>query len=104
MQVLTFFEVSGRMRPEVRMKPKMTPAVKAYFRAVTSLGGKARASRYSHGQLSAWARKGGRPARLDKASLARLRKLRTAGKTIAECAGILGVSCSTVARARRMTA
>jgi DNA invertase Pin-like site-specific DNA recombinase len=79
--------------------PSLSPSVRNYLAEIGSKGGQTRARRHARAELRAWARKGGRPARLAKASLARLRKLRAAGKTIAECADILGVSRSTVARA-----
>jgi hypothetical protein len=40
---------------------KMTPAVKRFYRQVSSAGGKARAAKYDHKTLSEWAKKGGRP-------------------------------------------
>jgi len=43
------------------MTLKMTPAVKRFYRQVSSAGGKARAAKYDHETLSEWAKKGGRP-------------------------------------------
>jgi hypothetical protein len=39
----------------------MPKAVLEYFRHTGSVGGKARAEKYSKEQLSAWGKKGGRP-------------------------------------------
>jgi hypothetical protein len=43
------------------MTLKMTPAVKRFYKQVSSAGGKARAAKYDHKTLSEWAKKGGRP-------------------------------------------
>jgi hypothetical protein len=83
------------------MEPKMTPAVRAYIRAITSKGGKARAKKYPQAQLSEWSKHGGRPRALDGKALARLRDLLSEGQTQAEIAEQLGVSLSTVGRASR---
>jgi len=84
--------------------PSLSPSVRKYLAELGARGGKARARRHARTQLRAWGRLGGRTPRLDAKALARLRQLLAKGKSQAECAGILGVSCSTVARARRMTA
>jgi transposase len=83
------------------MKPKLTPAVRAYIKSITSKGGKARAEKYAGEQLSEWSKRGGRPRALDSEALARLRKLLSEGKTQSEISEQLGVSLSTVARAMK---
>jgi hypothetical protein len=45
---------------------KITPSVKDYIRQVASLGGKARARKYSKAILSKWAKLGGRPPKKGK--------------------------------------
>lgn len=65
---------------------------------MASMGGLARAKAYSKAQLRTWGRRGGRPASLDEKALARLRGLRRAGKSQAECSTILGVSIRTIGR------
>ena len=62
-------------------------------------GGKSRAERFSKRQISAWGKQGGRPAKLDTESLARLRELVAKGKSQAECSEALGVSLRTIGRA-----
>lgn len=42
-------------------KLKLTGQAAAFFKKVGSKGGKARAKKHSRKQLSAWAKKGGRP-------------------------------------------
>ena len=59
----------------------------------------ARPKAHSKVELRAWGRYGGRPAKLDRKALARLRKLVAVEKSRAECASILGVSSGTVGRA-----
>ena len=68
-------------------------------RQMASMGGHARANTYSKAQLRAWGKHGGRPAKLDKAALSRLRALLKGGKTQKECAELMGVSVRTVGRA-----
>ena len=63
------------------------------------MGGIARAKAHSKAELRAWGKKGGRPGKLDRKALARLRKLVDSGKSQAECASLLGVSARTVGRA-----
>jgi hypothetical protein len=43
------------------MALKITPAVRSFYKKLASEGGKARAEKYDHEQLSAWAKLGGRP-------------------------------------------
>ena len=63
------------------------------------MGGLARAKAHSKAELRAWGRQGGRPGKLDRKALARLRKLLASGKSQTECAAILGVSVRTIGRA-----
>ena len=62
-------------------------------------GAATRAQRYSKDQIRKWGKMGGRPARLDRRAIARLRRLLASGKSQAECANVLGVSTRTVGRA-----
>jgi hypothetical protein len=62
------------------------------------MGGIARAKAHSKAELRAWGRRGGRPGKLDRKALARLRKLLASGKSHAECASILTVSVRTIGR------
>ena len=68
-------------------------------REMASMGGRARAKTYSKAQLRKWGKEGGRPPKVDRKGLARLKGLLAAGKTHAECASLLGVSVRTVGRA-----
>ena len=67
--------------------------------AMARMGGLARAKAHSKAELRAWGRQGGRPGKLDREALVRLRKLLASGKGQAECAAILGVSVRTIGRA-----
>lgn len=49
-------------------------------------------------ELPAWGRQGGRPVKLDRKDVARVRKLLARGQTQAECAAVLGVSVRTIGR------
>jgi hypothetical protein len=62
------------------------------------MGGIARAKTHSKAELRAWGKEGGRPGKLDRKALARLRRLLASGKSHAECADVLGVSVRTVGR------
>jgi hypothetical protein len=66
---------------------------------MASMGGRARAAKYSTEQLREFAKNAGRPGRLDRKGLATLKKLLATGTTQAECAAILGVSLRTIGRA-----
>jgi len=66
---------------------------------MASMGGRARAARYTREQLREFARDAGRPAKLDRKGLATLKRLLPTGTTQAECAAILGVSIRTIGRA-----
>ena len=63
------------------------------------MGGLARAKAYSKAQIRAWGKQGGRPEKLGRAALARLRKLLARGKSQAECARLFAVSVRTIGRA-----
>jgi DNA invertase Pin-like site-specific DNA recombinase len=82
--------------------PSLSPSVRNYLAEIGSKGGQTRARRHARAELRAWGRLGGRTPRLDAKALARLRQLLAKGKSQAECAEVLGVSRSTVARARRI--
>lgn len=62
------------------------------------MGGRARAKAHSKDQIQQWGRQGGRPAKLDRKALERLRLLLARGKSQAECAESLGVSVRTIGR------
>src|SRR5438477_899307 len=66
---------------------------------MASMGGRARAAKYSHEEISEFAKDAGRPAKLDGRARRRLRQLLAAGRSQAECATELGVSPRTVGRA-----
>jgi len=77
---------------------ELSDLVRGYLSEIGSKGGRARAARHDHAQLSAWARLGGRPRRLDARGLERLAVMRRQGAALAECAARLGVSLATVVR------
>jgi hypothetical protein len=62
------------------------------------MGGIARAKAHSKAKLRKWGKQGGRPGKLDRKAVARLRRLLASGKSQAECAAMLGVSVRTVGR------
>src|SRR5712692_4059949 len=66
---------------------------------MASMGGRARAAKYSREQLREFAKDAGRPVKLDGRARRRLRQLLAAGRSQAECAAELGVSTRTVGRA-----
>src|SRR6266568_5398219 len=66
---------------------------------MASMGGRARAAKYSHEEISEFAKDAGRPAKLDGRARRRLKQLLAAGRNQAECATELGVSLRTVGRA-----
>ena len=66
---------------------------------MASMGGRARAARYTREQLREFARDAGRPAKLDRKGLATLKRLLATGTTQSECAAIMGVSVRTIGRA-----
>lgn len=68
-------------------------------REMASMGGRARAKAHSRAEIQRWGKQGGRPVKLDRKGLARLRRLLAAGKAQTECASLLGVSTRTVGRA-----
>jgi hypothetical protein len=61
-------------------------------------GGKARAERFTKRQIADWGKQGGRPPKMDKEALARLRELLAKGMRQTECAQALGVSTRTIGR------
>ncbi len=61
-------------------------------------GAATRAQRYTTEQIRQWGKMGGRPAKLDRRAIARLRKLLASGKSQAECASVFGVSTRTIGR------
>jgi len=81
---------------------RLNPGVGKKAMTVTemaSMGGRARAARYTRDQLREFARDAGRPAKLDRKGLSQLRRLLAAGRSQAECARVLGVSVRTIGRA-----
>jgi hypothetical protein len=62
------------------------------------MGGLARAKAHSKAKIRQWGRQGGRPTKMDRAALARLRELLAKGKSQADCADALGVSTRTIGR------
>jgi hypothetical protein len=66
---------------------------------MASMGGRARAAKYSHEEISEFAKDAGRPEKLDGRAQRRLNQLLAAGRTQAECAAELGVSPRTIGRA-----
>jgi len=75
------------------MREKPTTVVE-----MARMGGIARAKAHSRAEIRAWGKRGGRPGKLDRKALARLRKLLASGTNQAECAAMLGVSVRTVGR------
>ena len=66
-------------------------------------GGTTRAKRYNKAQIRAWGKLGGRPQKLEKAGLSKLRKMLREGVPKGEIAKRLGISTRTVTRyARKM--
>jgi hypothetical protein len=65
---------------------------------MASKGGLARARKYSKTELQEFAKNAGRPVKLDRKGLARLKALLGAGKSHAKCAAELGVSTRTTGR------
>jgi len=66
---------------------------------MASMGGRARAAKFSTDQLREFAKNAGRPAKLDRRGLSQLRRLLAAGRSQTECARLLGVSVRTIGRA-----
>jgi len=66
---------------------------------MASLGGRARARKYTKAELRNFAKRAGRPTKLDGRARRNLRQLLAAGRSQAECAAELGVSVRTVGRA-----
>jgi hypothetical protein len=66
---------------------------------MASMGGRARAAKYSHEEISEFAKDAGRPAKLDGRARRRLRQLLATGRSQAQCALELGVSTRTIGRA-----
>jgi hypothetical protein len=66
---------------------------------MASMGGRARAAKYTREQLREFAKDAGRPVKLDGRARRRLRHLLAAGRSQAECAAELGVSTRTIGRA-----
>src|SRR5438067_10237060 len=66
---------------------------------MASMGGRARAVKYSPEQLRAFAENAGRPVKLDGSARRRLKQLLATGMSQAERAAELGVSTRTIGRA-----
>src|SRR6266700_4668921 len=66
---------------------------------MASMGGRARAAKYTHEEISEFAKDAGRPVKLDGRARRRLKQLLAAGRSQAECALELGVSTRTIGRA-----
>ena len=67
-------------------------------------GGATRAKRYSKAQIRAWGKLGGRPFKLDKSALDRLRRMLREGVPKGEIAKKLGISARTLSRYARKIA
>jgi len=65
---------------------------------MASMGGRARAAKYSQEEISQFAKDAGRPVKLDRKARQKLRGLLAAGRSQAECATELGVSTRTIGR------
>jgi hypothetical protein len=63
------------------------------------MGGLARAKARSKAEIRHWGKQGGRPTKVDRKALAKLRELLARGKGQAECAEALRVSIRTIGRA-----
>ena len=66
---------------------------------MASMGGRARAAKYSHEEISQFAKNAGRPVKLDGGARRKLKQLLATGMSQAECAAELGVSTRTIGRA-----
>lgn len=66
---------------------------------IGKLGGAARAARHSKRELSAWAKLGGRTAKLDRQAHLQIETMLRHGKSQSDCAEALGVSTRTIGRA-----
>lgn len=66
---------------------------------VASMGGRARAAKYTREQLRHFAKGAGRPPKLNGRARRRLRQLLAAARSQAECALEVGVSTRTIGRA-----
>ena len=66
---------------------------------MASMGGRARAAKYSREEISEFAKDAGRPVKLDGRARQTLRGLLASGRSQAECAVELGVSIRTIGRA-----
>ena len=78
----------------MRKKPMTVPEM-------ASMGGRARAQKYTKAELREFAGNAGRPTKLDRKALSRLRKMLAGGKSQAECGAILGISVRTLQRKLR---
>jgi DNA invertase Pin-like site-specific DNA recombinase len=63
------------------------------------MGGLARAKAHSKAELRAWGKQGGRPGKMDREALDRLKKLLASGMSQVDCAKALSVSVRTIGRA-----
>jgi DNA-binding NarL/FixJ family response regulator len=68
-------------------------------REMASMGGRARAEKYSKRQLKAWAKLAGRKPKLSEREWTRLFLMLKAGKTQGECAREFNISTRTIGRA-----
>ena len=59
--ILLVDKLALQVLSSLAMTLKMTAEVRAFYKQLTSLGGKARAKKYDHSTLSEWAKRGGRP-------------------------------------------
>ena len=67
-------------------------------REMASMGGRARAEKYSKRQLKAWAKLAGRKPKLTERRRAQLLSMLNGGKTQAQCAREFGISTRTIGR------
>lgn len=68
-------------------------------REMASMGGRARAEKYSKRQLKAWAKLAGRKPKLTDKDWAQLFAMLKAGRTQEECAREFGICTRTIGRA-----
>jgi hypothetical protein len=68
-------------------------------REMASMGGRARAEKYSKRQLREWAKLAGRKPKLTEKQWAQAFRMLQAGKTQGECAREFGISTRTIGRA-----
>lgn len=87
--------IGGFKERRIMQRAKLTGAAKKFFRDAGSRGGKSRSRKYTPKQLSAWAKRGGRPSVNNKAILELLGSEPVSARFIAMKTGISAPSVRT---------